>query len=93
MIDHTLSRSLHAIAWARTVDAGDALRRWGLALRKLAKAKLLALRHVTLASRSPSSAVEAANVRRLAEKFLQSDPRYAAELFEAAARHERRHGA
>jgi len=85
MISSTLSFPLQNSLWTGALNAGDALRRSGVAMRRLARQKLLALRP---AGRPSDPAAEAAAVRELAATYAKSDRGFAADLYAAAARHE-----
>lgn len=83
---------LNLLAWARAFGAGVALRRCTAALRRLAgSGRPPSARLGTPADRAEDAAEEAATVRALADRYVRSDPAFAAELFAAAARHEQLH--
>jgi hypothetical protein len=92
MTSNTLS--LHHSVWTGALNAGVALCRLGLATRRFAKAKLLAAQRASARDDGRlDPAADAAEVRALAATYAQTDRGFADDLYAAAARHERAHGA
>jgi hypothetical protein len=72
--------------------SGYSLHALSVALHQVLAALKAAVKRPVRAPEVSSAAEEANNVRRLADSHLTSDPRFAADLYAAADRHEAIHG-
>lgn len=85
------SATLHAsgLSTAQRPGVGDALHGLAVAAKGLVLALWAAVSPPARAAQAPLTAFEEAeNVRAIADEWLQSDPRFAQELYCAATRHE-----
>lgn len=80
------SADLHSQAQPRI---GDALRELAVAARHLVMAVLASGRSSHPVGRPGNRSEEAAEARGMADRFLRTDPRMAADIYCAADRHER----
>ena len=74
-------------------SVGTALHELAVAGRHLSVALLSTLRRQSVARRPQSAFDEAESLRRYAQTFEKTDRGFAADLYAAADRHERTHGA
>jgi hypothetical protein len=74
-------------------SVGSALRELAVAGRHLSVALLSALQRKAVAVAEPSAFEAAERLRERAQGYVKTDPGFAADLFAAADRHEREHGA
>lgn len=77
---------------AQPLAVGDALREFASAAQRVLRALSAALsRQEDSPSRPLAPCEEAQQVRNMADRFVRTDPGFAADLFAAADRHERAH--
>ena len=89
----SITLNSQTLATAAKPSIGAALRELAVAGRHFSVALLSTLQRKSAANRQLSVFDEAESLRRYAQNFMKTEPSFAADLFAAADRHERIHGA